>query len=179
MAIGAVIAALIGCTCAWSFLVLPVPLQVVGLVFALFLTVGGWLVVYGLLGLVTPAIVIDGYGPIRALWRSLTLSSRGFLRVSWIRVLGYVVWLIVRLTLAQAVVAVITLAFHSPSSTVDNVLMGVTWLLVNALAYPVLGCLDVALLLETRMRTEGLDLALRVSLLRNTARTGAPAVGLS
>jgi hypothetical protein len=179
MALAAVLAALLGCTCAWSFLVLPVPLQVLGLFLALLVTVAGWLVVYGLLGLVTPAVVIDGYGPFRALWRSVVLSARGGLRAGCIRILGYAVWLIVRLALAEAVVEVITLVYSPPSSNMDRVLMGVTWLLVNALAYPILGCLDVALLLESRMRTEGLDLALRVSLLRNAARNPVPTARLS
>jgi hypothetical protein len=168
---GAILAAAIGCTCAWSFLVLPVPLQVLGLVLALFITAFFWQVLYGLLGLVAPAVVIDGYGPVRALWRSIALSSRGFLRVAWIRVVGYLIWLVVRLTMAEAVVGVVTVAYTSPSSSVDRILMGATWLVVNALAYPILGSLDTALHLEARMRTEGLDIALRVALRRNAALT--------
>ena len=50
------------------------------------------------------------------------------------------------------------------------------WLVVNALAYPVLGCLDVVNHLETRMRTEGLDIALRRSLRRGVATDAALAV---
>jgi hypothetical protein len=174
MILAGLLAAAIGCTCAWSFLILPIPLQVLGLVLALFLTGLCWVVLYGLLGLVAPAVVIDGYGPFRALGRTLRLSSRGFFRVGWIRILGYLSWLIVRLTLAEAVVGLVTLVYTSPSSTVDRYLMGSVWLVVNALAYPILGCLDVALHLESRMRTEGLDIALTVSLRRNTA--GAPAL---
>ena len=173
MVLASLLAAAIGCTCAWAFVVFPVPLQVLGLVLALLLTVLCWVVLYGLLGLVAPAVVIDGYGPFGALVRTLRLSSRGFFRVGWIRILGYFSWLIVRLALAEAVVGVVTLAYASPSSTVDRYLMGSVWLVVNALAYPILGCLDVALHLESRMRTEGLDIALTVSLRRNTA--GAPA----
>ena len=169
MVIAALLAAAIGCWCAWSFLVLPVPLQVLGIVLAVILTVLFWAVGYGLLGLVAPAVVIDGYGPFRALGRSLQLSSRGFFRVGWIRILGYGGWLVVRLALAEAVVGVVTLVYASPSSTVDNILLGAVWLVVNALAYPILGGLDVALHLESRMRTEGLDIALTVSLRRNTA----------
>jgi hypothetical protein len=176
MVAGAILAAAIGSTCAWSFVVLPVPLQVVGIILAMIITAVCWAVAYGLLGLVAPAIVIDGYGPFGAVRRSLVLSARGFFRVGWIRILGYLVWLIIRLALSEAVVAAITFVYVSPSSTMDRVLMGVTWLVVNALAYPMLGSLDVALHLESRMRTEGLDIALRASLRRNTAR---PAPGLS
>jgi hypothetical protein len=170
MVFGAILAAAIGCTCAWTFVVLPVPLQVAGIVLAMLFTALCWAVAYGLLGLVAPAIVIDGYGPIGALGRTLALSSRGFFRVGWIRILGYLVWLIVRLALSLAVIAAISYFYSPPSSTMDNVIMGITWLTVNALAYPMLGSLDVALHLESRMRTEGLDIALRSSLRRNTAR---------
>jgi hypothetical protein len=34
------------------------------------------------------------------------------------------------------------------------------WVVVDAIAYPALACLDACLHLENRMRTEGLDLAL-------------------
>ena len=173
MVFGGILAAAIGCTCAWTFVVLPVPLQVAGIVLATLFTALCWAVAYGLLGLVAPAIVIDGYGPIGALGRTLALSSRGFFRVGWIRILGYLVWLIIRLALSQAVIAAISYFYEPPSSTMDNVVMGITWLIVNALAYPMLGSLDVALHLESRMRTEGLDIALRASLRRNTARPAA------
>ena len=54
--------------------------------------------------------------------------------------------------------------------------MGAAWLAVNALAYPMLGCLDAALHLEARMRTEGLDIALARSLRRGVATETALAV---
>ena len=47
--------------------------------------------------------------------------------------------------------------------------LGAAALVVNAIAYPVLGCLDVMLLLESRMRTEGLDITLRRTLTRSVA----------
>jgi hypothetical protein len=172
MFVGAVLAALIASTSAWAFVVLPVPWQVAGLVLAFLSTAVCWPICYGLVGLVTPAVVIDGFGPLRALRRSVVLSSRNGLRVLWIRLLGYAVWFVLRIGLSFAVIAIINLFYASPSATVDNLLMGGVWLLVNGIAYPILGGLDCALHLETRMRTEGLDIALRTSLRRGTAPPG-------
>jgi hypothetical protein len=160
----------------WAFLLLPQPLQVVGLVLAVLLTPIFWPFAYGLLGLSAPAVVIDQLGPLRAMGRSLVLTTRTGLRGLWIRVLGYLAWLLIRLGLSLATIAIINLFYSSPSTTVDNLILGAAWLVVNTLAYPVLGCLDVALHLEIRMRTEGLDLALRRTLRRGVAADDALAI---
>jgi hypothetical protein len=163
--VGAVVCA----ASAWGFLVFPVPLQILGLVLAVLVTPVFWPFAYGLLGLSAPAVVIDQVGPLRALGRSLRLTTRTMLRGMWIRVVGYLAWLLIRLGLSLATVAIITLVYSSPSNTVDNLLLGAAWLVVNGLAYPMLGCLDVTLHLEIRMRTEGLDIALRRTLSRGVA----------
>ena len=170
------VAALICAASAWTFLVLPVPLEVLGLVLAVMATFVIWPFAYGLVGLAAPAVVIDELSPVRALPRSVRLAARNVMRAMWIRDLGYLVWLLIRLGLSLATIAVVGIFYSSPSATVDNLLMGGTWLIVNALAYPVLGCLDVALHLEARMRTEGLDIALRRSLRRGVATDSALAV---
>jgi hypothetical protein len=135
-----------------------------------------WPFVYGLLGLAVPAVVIDGLGPLRGLVRSLRLAGRTGMRAAWIRLLAYGAWWVIRLALGLGGTALIGLAYASPSTTVDNVIMGAVWLVVNALAYPVLACLDACLHLETRMRTEGLDIALRRALHRGVATDLALAV---
>jgi hypothetical protein len=170
--VGAVVCA----ASAWAFLVFPVPLQILGLVLAVLVTPVFWPFAYGLLGLSAPAVVIDQLGPFRALVRSLRLTTRTALRGVWIRVAGYLAWLLIRLGLSLATVAIINLFYSSPSNTVDNLLLGTAWLMVNGLAYPVLGCLDVALHLEIRMRTEGLDITLRRTLRRGVAADNALAV---
>jgi hypothetical protein len=174
-----VVAALAAAGCAagaaW-FLVLPAPLQAVGLVVAIMLTALTWPLPYGLLGLTAPAVVVDELSPPRALLRSVRLAARNGLRGVWLRLLGYLAWLVLRLGLALATLALVSLVYGSPSPMVDNLLMGGAWLVVNALAYPVLGCLDVALHLETRMRTEGLDIALRRALRRSVVPDAAFAV---
>jgi hypothetical protein len=173
--VAAVAAAGCGATAGW-FLLLLVPWQVAGIILAVLLTALTWPLPYGLLGLAAPAVVIDELPPHRAVLRSVRLAGRNALRGVWIRLLGYVAWLVLRLGLALATLALVSLVYGSPSAVVDNLLMGGAWLVVNALAYPVLGCLDVALHLETRMRTEGLDIALRRSMQRAVVPDSAFAV---
>jgi hypothetical protein len=61
---------------------------------------------------------------------------------------------------------------------VDALLLAGAAILVNGLAYPMLGCLDVALHLEARMRCEGLDIQLRGALRRGvSAHTALAAPG--
>lgn len=173
------LATIIGVVCAatgWGFLVLPVPLGWAGLVLAAILTAVSWPFVYGPIGLAPAAAVVDELGPVAALGRSLRLSTRNGMRAAWIRVLGYLTWLLIRVGLAAATLAAVNLFVTSPSSTVDNLILGGAWLIVNTLAYPTLGCLDVALHLESRMRTEGLDIALRRTVHRGVAPDTALAV---
>lgn len=172
----ALVTAVVCAATGWGFLVFPVPLQVVGLVLAVLVTPILWPFAYGLLGLCAPAVVVDRLGPLRAIGRSLVLTARTGMRGVWIRVIGYSIWMLIRVGLALATLAVIHLVYSSPSSTIDNVLLGAAWLGVNTLAYPVLGCLDVALHLEIRMRTEGLDIALRRTLARGVTADNTLAV---
>lgn len=132
----------------------------------LLLTVALWLPTYGLLGHAVPAAVTERRGPVRALSRSLVLSSRWFLRGAWVRVLAYLGWLLVRIAWGLGMLQLISLVYASPDTTMDNVLMAGVYLVVNAFMYPVLACLDAVSYLEVRMRTEGLDIALRRHLAR-------------
>jgi hypothetical protein len=127
-------------------------------------TIPLWLWTYGSLGLAVPAVVIERRGPFGAVGRSVTLSARGFLRTIRVRVLAYLGWWVIRVGWGLGVLSVIGLFYTPPNETMDNVLMAVVYLVVNALAYPTLACLDAVLLLEARMRTEGLDIALRQAL---------------
>jgi hypothetical protein len=158
-----VVAAYAGLICAAAgtlFLVLPGPLQLAGAMLAGLATLVIWPFAYGFVGLAAPAVVIDGYGPLSALGRSARLAGRIGIRAAAIRVLGYSAWLVIRLGIGLGALAAVNLFYSSPSATIDDVLMGAAWLITNCIAYPMLGCLDVALHMETRMRTEGLDIAL-------------------
>lgn len=118
-----------------------------------------WIPVYALLGLSVPALVIDGVSPLRALGRSIGLSARAGLRAAGIRLVGYVAWLAVRFALGAGTI-VFAKDYFEPGSWAVWLLAAAVWTGVNTIAYPVLACLDAVLHLETRMRTEGLDLAL-------------------
>ena len=64
---------------------------------------------------------------------------------------GYAAWLIIRLALTTATITLVEIFGTSPSETTDRLLLAGTAVLANALAYPMLGCLDVMLLLEAPM----------------------------
>jgi hypothetical protein len=116
-----------------------------------------WLFAYGLLGLAVPALVIDRVNPARALLRSVTLSARAGMRAMWIRLGGYLAWLAIRLALIAGGTAVVGIALNGRGLLFATMVVAAA---VNGIAYATLACLDAVLHLETRMRVEGLDIAL-------------------
>jgi hypothetical protein len=115
-----------------------------------------WAVGYALVGLAVPVLVVDRVGPGQALVRGAALASRAGLRAGSIRVLGYLAWLGIRLALGFGGVAALGMTPLGNRWAAEVSML--VWLLVNSIAYPTLACLDAALHLETRMRTEGLDI---------------------
>ncbi len=176
LAVVSIVAMFVGAAAASPFLVLLEPLQSAGFVAALFMAAILWPIPYGLIGLAGPAVVIERRGPASALLRSLRLASRDALRAVWIRVLGYAAWLFVRFGLTTATITLVELFGTSPSEHADRLILAGTAVVANALAYPMLGCLDVMLLLEVRMRTEGLDISLRRAVARGVATDASFAV---
>jgi hypothetical protein len=145
-------------------------LQIFAIWFSWFFGFLLWALPYGLLGLAAPAVVVERRLPLSGLARSLRLSLRDGMRAVFIRGVGYASWVSVRIGLLIATIALVSaIAGNLPSSTWDRVVIAGAALIVNAIAYPVLGCLDVIVLLETRMRTEGLDIALRWAMRRGVA----------
>ncbi|MFD0823756.1 hypothetical protein ACFQ0D_36770, partial [Micromonospora zhanjiangensis] len=124
-------------------------------------TVLGWPVAYLLFGLAMPALVIDRVGPVAALGRSVRLCTRSGLRAGGIRLLGYLAWLFIRLATGIGGWVALRLLIDTGVAWRDHLVTGLAWLMINAIAYPVLGCLDTVLHLEARMRSEGLDITLR------------------
>jgi hypothetical protein len=118
-----------------------------------------WLVVWALLGLAAPALVIDRVGgPLAAVGRSARLSGRSGMRAGWIRLAGYLTWFAVRCALGTGWTAVAApLTGQNPSW--QPWVVAFAWVVANTVAYAALACLDAVLLLETRVRTEGLDIA--------------------
>lgn len=118
-----------------------------------------WVIGYALCGLAVPALVLDRVGPGGALGRGAVLAGRSGLRAGAIRVLGYLAWLAIRVGIGFGGIAALSLAgVDDPHWT--GLISAAAWLVVNSIAYPTLACLDAVLLLETRMRTEGLDILL-------------------
>ncbi|BCJ39574.1 hypothetical protein GCM10010168_92470 [Actinoplanes ianthinogenes] len=123
----------------------------------------GFVLLYALSGLTTVVLTMDRVGnPVTALIRGVRLSSRG-LRVARIRILGFLVWLGIRFALGIGWMAVagLILGFSRPSWL--GWAATVAWTLANTVAYAALACLDAVLLVEARIRTEGLDIALNRS----------------
>ncbi|MEU9504904.1 hypothetical protein AB0D32_01305 [Micromonospora sp. NPDC048170] len=140
----------------------------VGMVMCGFALFGpAWLVGFVLLGAVAPALVVDRVHPLRAPLRAAALAVRGAGRAGWIRLLGYLVWWIVRLGLGIGVYLGLD-SFDLVDRAWAGWLSLAVWAGVNSVAYPALACLDAVLHLETRIRTEGLDIRL------SRARAGTP-----
>ncbi|QOC93549.1 hypothetical protein [Micromonospora craniellae] len=128
----------------------------------LFLSLLGpaWFLGWALLGAVAPALVLDRVTPPRALTRSASLASRVDGRAAALRVLGYLVWWIIRVGLGWGLfLGLSTLGLIEGE---DALIVAATllWAAVNTVAYAALACLDAVLHLETRIRTEGLDIRL-------------------
>ncbi|MFI5491793.1 hypothetical protein [Actinoplanes sp. NPDC051859] len=115
----------------------------------------GWLLVYGLFGLVSAVIVIDRRG---SFGRAAQLGSRG-MRGVWTRLAAYLTWFAVRFVLGVGWVSAAELVGGNLPAWADWI-APVAWGLANTVAYAALACVDAVLLLELRIRTEGLDIAL-------------------
>ena len=119
-----------------------------------------WIFAYGLLGLAVPAVVIDRVNPGRALLRSMGLSGRAAMRAGWIRLGGYLGWFFVRFALNLGGLALVRLFLGEVHQSWVMYVQIAALAAINAIAYAMLACLDAVLHLETRMRCEGLDIAL-------------------
>lgn len=122
-------------------------------------------------------------GPFRALGRAMALVSRSGWRPGGIRLLGYLAWWLIRLALGAGTWSLVALFLRGDSPFNGATVSGwawaagmATWTVVNALAYAALGCLDAVLHLDTRMRVEGLDIALSRAL--RTNRPPEPALAV-
>ncbi|WBB47498.1 hypothetical protein O3597_20460 [Verrucosispora sp. WMMA2044] len=127
-----------------------------------------WFVGFALLGAVAPALVVDRVAPVRAINRSAALAVRLGGRAAALRVLGYLVWWIIRVGLGWGTFTGLTTLGLTTEGWTGAMAM-LVWAAVNAVAYAALACLDAVLHLETRIRTEGLDI--RLSHAPGAART--------
>ncbi|WBB88766.1 hypothetical protein [Verrucosispora sp. WMMC514] len=151
----------------WGASVLLCP--AVGAVMLLAALLGpAWFAGFALLGAVAPALVVDRVAPVRAINRSAALAVRVGGRAAALRVLGYLVWWIIRVGLGWGTFTGVTALGLTTEGWTGAVAM-LIWAAVNAVAYAALACLDAVLHLETRIRTEGLDI--RLSRVPGAART--------
>ena len=119
-----------------------------------------WLIVYGLFGLAAAGLVIDRSAhPFSALARSARLTTRGGLRGFWTRLAAYLSWFVIRFALGSGWVTIVSLVSGGRPGWLEW-LTPAAWVLANAVAYSALACVDAVLLLEVRIRTEGLDIAI-------------------
>lgn len=130
------------------------------IVFGVSLLPLGWLVAYPLAGMATVALVIDGTGAGRSWIRGFRLSTRSGLRGAAIRLLGYLSWLMARLAFGLGSVAGLKSLGIVPAGAVSPWISAAFLFVINTVAYASLASLDAVLLIETRIRTEGLDIAL-------------------
>ncbi|EWM65809.1 hypothetical protein MCBG_02942 [Micromonospora sp. M42] len=81
-------------------------------------------------------------------------------RAAAVRLLGYLGWWLIRLGIGLGVYHGLGMLGLFDVSAWALPVTVAAFAAVNALAYPALACLDAVLHLETRIRTEGLDIRL-------------------
>ena len=120
-----------------------------------------WLFVYGLLALAGPVLTIDRAGnSFTAIGRSAALASRSGLRGCRILLAGYLTWFAIRFALGAGWTEVVNTVFGRRPQWLSW-LSPIAWALADTIAYPALACVAAVLVLDIRMRTEGLDIAIR------------------
>lgn len=119
-----------------------------------------WPLAYGLTALATAVLTVDRPGnPLVALGRAAGRVVRGGMRGVGVLVLGYATWLVVRIALGAGWLEVAEQFANVSPGPWTRWAVPVAWTLANAVAYPALACLNAVLLVEIRIRTEGLDIA--------------------
>lgn len=141
----------------------PFPVLAVAIVIGALGAVGAllgfvpWLCVLGFFGLSAPALVIDRSG--FALGRSAALAVRSGMRGFWILIVAYLTWFAVRFALGAGWTELASLVTGAEPEFAGW-LAPASWALANTFAYAALACLSAVLLLDIRVRTEGLDIAI-------------------
>ncbi len=117
----------------------------------------GWIAVFGLLGMAGPALVVDRAR--NPLGRSAGLAVRAGMRGFGVLLAGYLTWFAVRFALGAGWTRLASFVTGA-----DPVVAGwpapAAWALANTVAYAALACLGAVLLLDVRIRTEALDIAI-------------------
>lgn len=129
-----------------------------GFFVAVLLTV--WMVTR--LSLVTPVVVVEGAGPVRALGRSWRLVRRSFWRVFGILLLAGIIVTVAAGILQVPFSVVGTISAHGGGTHLAATIISVIGtILAGTVTRPIAVGVTVLLYVDMRMRKEGLDLALR------------------
>lgn len=115
-----------------------------------------WVLCYALFGLAGAAIGLERRGPFSALARAAGFAFRGGMRATWVRVLGYLAWFILRLGFLAGVLALFSYLPLNQAGQFWVLTCGIV--LANTAAYAFLAALDASTLAEGRFRSEGLDI---------------------
>ncbi|MEV6632139.1 hypothetical protein AB0M54_15450 [Actinoplanes sp. NPDC051470] len=129
-------------------------LGLVGAVGAL-LVVIPWAVFYGFFVMTAPALVIDRAR--NPLGRAMRLAGRQTARGFWILILAYLTWAAVRGALGVGWTELVGLV-SGAEPDLQAWVVPAARTLGNAVAYSALACVSAVLLLDVRVRTEGLDI---------------------
>jgi len=125
----------------------------------------GWIVVHGFLGMAGVALAIDRTRwPFGALGRSAALAARLSWRGFWARMRGFAVWLGIRVALAIGPVAFLWQFGLVARGYLGDWPVLMVWGLAGTVSCAALACFDAVLLIDTRIRVEGLDIELRRAL---------------
>lgn len=148
----------------------PLPLLVTAIVPALvawpaaYFGAAGLPIFFGLFGLAGVALTIDRAGwPFGALGRGLVLATRPSARGFWIRVFAAGIWLGIRLALAIGPIIFLWQLGLVADGYFGDWPVLLLWGLAGTVSCAVLACLDAVVLIDVRVRGEGLDIALRRS----------------
>lgn len=117
----------------------------------------GWIAVLGLFGMTGPALVVDRSR--NPLGRSAGLAVRAGMRGVWVLLIAYLTWFAVRLALGAGWTNLASFVTGA-DPVVAWWLAPAAWALANTVAYAALACVGAVLLLDVRVRTEGLDIAI-------------------
>ncbi|MEU7908136.1 hypothetical protein [Actinoplanes sp. NPDC049118] len=119
-----------------------------------------WLILFGLFGFAAAVLVIDrSANPFTALGRSAGLATRGGIRGLWTLLAAYVTWFAIRFALGSGWVSIFSLLSGGDPGWLTWITPA-AWTIANTVAYSALACVAAVVSLETRIRTEGLDIAI-------------------
>jgi hypothetical protein len=117
-----------------------------------------WLLAYSLFGVSGASIGLENRGPLSALGRGARLAFRGGMRVSWVRLLGYLSWLLLRLAFTLGMASLMGLLVLD--GDVEYWIRIGGFALINTATYAYLAALDACALAESRFRSEAWDIRL-------------------